>query len=80
MNNKVFPASCPLASVLLCVPLGSLCVCVLLIGPTDQTSALESEGPTVCMAVLDDDPQVTHTLTVTNKFLAASARKENNCL
>lgn len=68
MDNKVFPASCPLASVLPCVPLGSLCLCVPLIGPTDQTSPLEPEGPTVCMAVLDDDPQVTHTLTHTHRL------------
>lgn len=66
MDNKVFPASCPLASVLLCVLLGSCRLCVQLTGPTGQRLPLESEGAAVCMAVLDDDLQVTHSPSLTS--------------
>lgn len=61
MDNKDFllPAHSP--PFLFCVLLVSLRLLVLLIGPTDQTSLLESEGAATCMTMLADDLQVTHT-------------------
>lgn len=65
---KLLASLLPEGSMTLCSAWFSLSVCVPLIEPTDRTllQLLDSGGGAVCMALLDDYPQVPHTQTQTH--------------